>query len=106
MRAFFSRLVLSCCFAGAVWFTVGCGRNEDALVDRTVQARLDDFARKKRQECRAALLAEAGRIVDSLLLAEAKMQLEDSLARRRPTKPIQPPLVPALDSLPVKPIFQ
>jgi hypothetical protein len=66
---------------------------------------VSDFRRKKSAECRQSLLMKAEKKVDSLLLAEAQQALQDSLARLRPFKPNQPPPIPAIDSLTVKPLF-
>ncbi|MBX2893025.1 MAG: hypothetical protein KF734_19090 [Saprospiraceae bacterium] len=44
--------------------------------------------------------------MDSLLLADAMMALSDSLLRLRPEKPLQPPRLTPLDTLPVGPIFK
>jgi hypothetical protein len=45
-------------------------------------------------------------IVDSLLLQEARLQLNDSLSRSKPTKPYKPLPVPPIDSEAVLPIFK
>ena len=82
-----------------------CGPDKEAIVREKVAERVSDFVLKKRTECREALLTEAEKTVDSLLLTEAQNDLNDSLARLRPGRPFQPAPVPPIDSLQVKPIF-
>ncbi len=84
----------------------GCGPDEKAMVQQKVDGRVAEFVKKKKEECRISLLNEAEKIVDSLLLTEAQLQLRDSLNQTRPFKPVQPPLVPPIDSLEIKPIFK
>lgn len=83
----------------------GCGRNKEAIVQSKVAERVQVFREKQLADCRTALRYDAEHRVDSLLLAEAKGSLEDSLARLRPFKPVLPPPVPPIDSLSVRPIF-
>jgi hypothetical protein len=83
-----------------------CGPDKDTIIQQKVTARIAEFEKKKKEECRKGLLDEAESIVDSLLLAEAQAQLRDSLNRARPFKPVQPPAVPPIDSLEIKPIFK
>jgi hypothetical protein len=89
---------------GAAIAITGCGPDNDVIIKEKVTERVTSFREKKNAECRVALLAEAEKIVDSLLLAEAKMELGDSLLR--PSKPAQPAPVLPIDSLPVLPIFE
>ncbi len=91
-------------------FTLGvgfssCDRDVEVIVQEKVAERVDLFVRKKREECRDALMQQAEKTVDSLLLAEAQSALNDSLARLRPGRPFQPAPVPPIDSLNVQPIF-
>lgn len=88
----------------AILHCTACESDNEAIIDEKVTENLSAFREKKNAECRFDLLAEAEKIVDSLLLAEAKMGLSDSLARR-PLKPEKPAPLPPIDSLPVLPIF-
>ena len=83
----------------------GCGRDKEATVVAKVAERVQAFREKHLADCHAALRRDAEHRVDSLLLAEAKGSLEDSLARLRPFKPVAPPPVLPIDSLSVRPIF-
>lgn len=93
-------------FLLATAFCAGCGPDKEIIIQAKVKERLTAFREKKNAECRAELLAEAEKIVDSLLLVEAKMELGDSLARLRPFKPPKPSPLPPIDTLPVQPIFE
>ncbi|MCS7036255.1 MAG: hypothetical protein RMJ33_04960 [Saprospiraceae bacterium] len=83
----------------------GCGGDKERIVEEKVAERLAEFRKRETEKCRQALLAEAERLVDSLLLAEAMREVADSLRQLRPPKPVKPPLLPPWDSLPVRPIF-
>ena len=85
---------------------IACESDKEKIVNEKVAERLTAFREKKNAECRSELLDEAEQIVDSLLLAEAKMELSDSLIRLRPAKPPKPTPLPPIDSLPVQPIFK
>ena len=76
------------------------------IIREKVAEKVQAFKDKKNRECRASMLAEAEQIADSLLLAEAKMEMEDSLVRFRPTRPVKPAQVPPIDSLTVQPVFK
>jgi hypothetical protein len=93
-------------FLLAIIFCVGCGPDKEIIIQEKVTERLTAFREKKNAECRAELLVEAEQIVDSLLLAEATMELSDSLFRLRPFKPAKPAPLPPIDTLPVQPIFE
>ncbi|MFN0033459.1 MAG: hypothetical protein ACKVUS_00245 [Saprospiraceae bacterium] len=95
------------------WMTVGCfclaflgcGKDNESTVQEKVAERVTTFKEKKRTECRDALFQTAEKTVDSLLLAEAQNDLNDSLARLRPGRPFRPALIPPIDCLSVKPLI-
>lgn len=93
-------LLPSLCFLMA-----GCGVDKAQIVQEKVSERVTAFHKRKNEECRERLLQTAERTVDSLLLFEAQVALNDSLARKRPHRPYQPPAVPPIDTLTVTPIF-
>ena len=101
---FFLRIIL------ALWLVLSvpsaCGPDKQVIINQKVAEKEMAFRDKRSIECRSSLLAEAEEIVDSLLLAEAKMELGDSLTRLRPAKPAKPAPVPPIDSLKVQPIFK
>ena len=85
---------------------VQCQEDKSALIAQKVQEKVQEFREKKKHECRQTLLMKAERMVDSLLLAEARQSLQDSLSRMRPFRPTQPPDVPAIDTSKIAPLFK
>ncbi len=83
-----------------------CGPDKQVIINQKVAEKEMAYRDKRSIECRISLMAEAEEIVDSLLLAEAKMELGDSLTRLRPAKPVKPAPLPPIDSLKVQPIFK
>jgi len=82
-----------------------CGKDKESIVQERVGERVSAFKKKKLLECQETLLQTAESMVDSMLLAMAQSELRDSLARSRPNRPLQPPAIPPIDSLDVRPIF-
>lgn len=83
-----------------------CGPDKEMIISDKVSEKVASFKGKQADECVLDLLEEAEKIVDSLLLAEAKMELSDSLLMARPPKPSKPAPIPVIDSLAIQPIFQ
>ena len=83
-----------------------CKQDKTAIIQEKVTERVNAFSAQKKAACKEALYEQAERIVDSLILLEAQQALLDSLARLRPNRPYQPPAVPPIDSLSIKPIFE
>ncbi|MEO0007106.1 MAG: hypothetical protein RJA20_1302 [Bacteroidota bacterium] len=83
----------------------GCQEDRSAIVKQKVQERVAEFREKQRVICRMALYEKAGRMADSILIAEAKQEVQDSLGRLRPFRPSQPPDVLPIDSARVAPLF-
>ena len=96
-----SGAIISFCFL----FLGSCEGDKEAIVQTKVAERVNEFKLKKRSECRETLFQLAERTVDSLLLTDAQNALNDSLARLRPGRPFQPAVIPPIDSLKVKPLF-
>lgn len=88
------------------WGVWGCTKDNQKIIVEKVTERVEEYKKKKREECRENLLAKAEKKVDSLLLAEAQLSLQDSLSKLRPFKPLQPPAIPAIDSSAVQPLFK
>ncbi len=82
-----------------------CNNRRDLIIQQQVQQNIQEYRKKYRAESEAKFLLEAGHLADSILLAEARTALADSLARHKPVKPVQPPPIPPIDSAGVKPIF-
>ncbi|MDX1910577.1 MAG: hypothetical protein SFV22_03780 [Saprospiraceae bacterium] len=105
MNKQFDLYFLGLAVAAGLLGAAACGRDKEQIVREKVAERVEAFNKKKREECREALLETAEERVDSLLLMEAQNALNDSLARARPGRPFQPPAVPPIDSLKIQPIF-
>lgn len=96
-------IFFSCILSLVLFFA--CSGEKERVVQEKVAQRVADFRKKETAKCRVDLLAEAGQIVDSLLLYEALSEVQDSLKQLRPFKPLPPIVIPPIDSLAVKPIF-
>lgn len=82
-----------------------CGKEKERTIQTKVAERVAEFRKKEREKCRLSLLQEAGKVVDSLLLHEALDEVNDSLARLRPFRPVKPVDIPPIDTSAVRPIF-
>ncbi len=98
-------MLKSATFFFFILFLVACGRDKEKTINAEVSKLVTDFRKDKIGECRTALLRDAERMVDSILLAEAKTALSDSLARNKPLKPLKPAPIPPIDSAKVKQLF-
>ncbi len=76
-----------------------------AAIELEVARKLEAFRTIKAQNCREDILATASRIADSLIIANARMQLDTTLKPAKPFKPEQPSIQTLIDSVPVKPLF-
>jgi len=85
---------------------LACSGDKERIVQEKVAEQVAEFRKKEAPKCRTSLLAEAGRIADSLLLYEALEEVNDSLRNRHPFRPIKPPGIPPIDSAAVKPLFE
>jgi hypothetical protein len=85
--------------------TVSCKKNQEMVINTKVEEAVKKFRDKKMTECRNDLLQNAEKIVDSLLLQEARASLQDSLLQNKPSKPAQPNSIPPIDSAVVAPLF-
>ena len=100
-----STILLRASFALVILCLAACKQDVEAIVQAKVAERVAEFKAKKSAECLETLHQTAEHTVDSLLLTDAQNALNDSLARLRPGRPLQPAAIPAIDSLSVKPIF-
>lgn len=77
-----------------------------AAIEREVARKLETFRKIKDQNCRDEVLTAASLIADSLIIANARMQLDTTFKPPKPFKPEQPTLQTLIDSVPVKPLFK
>jgi len=82
-----------------------CSKKKERIIREKVDERVADFRKKETVKCRMILLVDAEQIVDSLLLYEALLEVNDSLKQLRPFRPFLPSAIPPIDSSAVKPIF-
>jgi hypothetical protein len=85
---------------------VSCKKEQEQVINTKVEEAVKKFRDKKMTECRSDLLQKAEKIVDSLLLQEARASLQDSLLQNKPSKPAQPSSIPPIDSAVVAPLFK
>ncbi|NUO02107.1 MAG: hypothetical protein HUU01_15995 [Saprospiraceae bacterium] len=74
-------------------------------IDQEVARKLEVYRKIKEQNCRDEVLTAASLIADSLIIANARMQLDTTLKPPKPFKPEPPTLQTLIDSVPVKPLF-
>jgi hypothetical protein len=96
------KIILGSAVGSLCW---ACKGDNERIIQQKVAENVRDFRQKKSLECRDLLLREAEEIVDSLLLSEATDAMSDSLGRLRPGRPVQPPPIPPIDSMSVRPLF-
>ena len=77
-----------------------------AAIEQEVARKLETFRKIKEQNCRDEVLTAASLIADSLIIANARMQLDTTFKPPKPFKPEQPTLQTLIDSVPVKPLFK
>ena len=70
-----------------------------------VELRLEDRRKKKMGDCRKDALVISEKKVDSILMADAKLNIIDTIKPGIPTKPETPEILLPKDSTPVKPLF-
>ncbi|MEL6864418.1 MAG: hypothetical protein AAFP19_08370 [Bacteroidota bacterium] len=79
---------------------------ELAIIEKAIEERVASFVLKRRRECRAKLLDRANAIVDSTLIANAKLAALDSFARPpKPLKPFQPEVKEIGVATPIRPLL-
>lgn len=83
-----------------------CGTKQDTRIRQMADERVQAFLSTELAACRARQMEDAERMVDSLLLAEAKAEILDSLNRARPLRPAPPVPLEPIDSAKVRPIFE
>ncbi len=78
----------------------------EQMIQQTVEDRIQRYTKEKKNSCREKALKEAGAIVDSILLSEARLKRDTAGRPAIPEKPERPEIVPVEDSLPVQPFFR
>ena len=77
----------------------------DALIEQRVEERRTAFKKTLLSNCDERILQEATRIVDSILIAEARLKKDTIDRPDRPDRPQLPEVKKLKDTLPVAPLF-
>ncbi|PHN07433.1 hypothetical protein [Flavilitoribacter nigricans] len=92
---------------------VACGDGPDenqvaveAFLKQQVEERILTYRQILTQQCRDNVLEEAGKIADSILIAEARLQRDSMNKPPKPLKPDRPELKKLKDSLKLDPLFR
>ena len=90
-----------------------CGNVQDenriaveTFLEQQVEERLATYKRILDKQCRDNILEEAGKIADSILIAEARLRRDSMNKPPKPTKPGRPELKKLKDSLTLDPLFR
>jgi hypothetical protein len=76
---------------------------KEELIQLTVAEKLTVFQQKEKEKCRQKILEKAGILVDSMLIARARMQVDEK--PEIPFRPDRPEVKVPKDSMPVRPLF-
>ena len=75
-------------------------------IDLKVAEQIANFTKIRKENCRKSILKEAGKIVDSLLILEARARVDSINKPPIPSKPIKPELREVKDSTAIAPFFK
>lgn len=78
----------------------------EAFLKQQVEERLATYKQILAQQCRDNVLEEAGKIADSILIAEARLARDSMGKPPKPHKPDRPELKKLKDSLLLDPLFR
>lgn len=91
----------------------GCSGEKDrdqAAVERAiadeVERRLVEYKRIRLEDCQKAVMQEASRRADSILIARARLEKDTFMKPPKPLKPEKPTLKQLDDTLELKPILR
>lgn len=93
-------------------FLLACETQEDlqaeveALIEQRVEERRSSFIATIQKNCERDILVEATRIVDSIIIAEARLKKDTIPKPLRPDRPEVPELKQLKDTSPVSPLFR
>ncbi len=78
-----------------------------ALIEEAVQEKLNGFVRTRRKACRQRVLLRANEVVDSLLLAQAKLSNYDTIGKPlKLPKPLRPDVESVQPASAIRPLWQ
>ncbi len=82
-----------------------CETDRSAELEAEINKRVNQARKQYTEACNNRTMARAEKLADSLLLVEARQNVNDSLRNRLPGKPLPPAAVVPLDSSEVAPLF-
>lgn len=81
-------------------------RAVETLIQSSLEERLAEYERILMKKCQDEMLEEASRIVDSILITEARLSRDTVNRPRKPPKPERPEVKTAIDSTPIAPFIK
>lgn len=94
-----------------LWSLIACESQDDLqvevemLIEQRVQNRKDSYTSTMSGNCERKVLEEANRIVDSIVIAEARLKKDTIPKPPRPDRPPMPEPRELKDTMPVEPLF-
>jgi hypothetical protein len=88
-----------------ITFLLACNPDRTAEMQEEITRRVERERKVYGEACKTKIMLSAEALADSLLLTEAKLQVNDSLRNRLPYKPLPPAEVAPIDTAVVKPLF-
>ncbi|MFM7092265.1 MAG: hypothetical protein ACKOZZ_15810 [Bacteroidota bacterium] len=94
-------------------FLSGCLNNEEyspeeiqQLIQNEVDKRVDEYVTIRKAQCEESLLTEATRLLDSMLIAEAREMRDTLFQPSKPERPETPSFKKLEVDIPLKPLFE
>lgn len=79
---------------------------KQALIDKTIQDKIDNHIKKKKATCRREYMKDALVLADSLMIKLALSKVDTNSRINRPTKPARPEIDLPTDTTPIQPLFE
>ena len=96
-----------------LFFTCSCLNNEEyspdeiqQLIQNEVDERVNEYVAIRKAQCEEGLLTEATRLLDSILIAEAREMRDTLFQPAKPERPETPTIKKLDEDIPLKPLFE
>ena len=96
-----------------LFFTCSCLNNEEyspdeiqQLIQNEVDKRVNEYVAIRKAQCEEGLLNEATRLLDSILIAEAREMRDTLFQPEKPERPETPTFKKLDEDIPLKPLFE
>ena len=96
-----------------LFFTCSCLNNEEyspdeiqQLIQNEVDERVNEYVSIRKAQCEEGLLTEATRLLDSILIAEAREMRDTLFQPAKPERPKTPTFKKLDEDIPLKPLFE